>query len=207
MLHIGVLALQGGVEEHVDAIRQASEKTKIAISLRTVRTARELSGLHALLIPGGESTTLSLLLKKENMLEPMRQLSALFGTCAGLILMAQEVEGAQEGQQTLEVLPIRVSRNAYGQQIDSFESKLEAGGTGTESRTGKTKIVFIRAPKIIGVSESVEVLARLSSTNEPVIVAYRQPGHFYLGATCHPELTTSKVHEYFLREVEKIAKN
>ncbi len=195
MLNIGILALQGGVAEHVEAIREAGRKTKIGISLRTVRTAPELSGLHALLMPGGESTTLSLLLAKEGMLEPMKRIPALFGTCAGLILMAGEVEGAEANQQFLHVLPISIGRNAYGSQLDSFESVLEGG------LTGKTKILFIRAPRISEVGEGVEVLARLPKTHEPVIVEFRAAGHLYFGATCHPELTTSRVHEYFLREL------
>jgi 5'-phosphate synthase pdxT subunit len=195
MLNIGVLALQGGVAEHIDALRQASAKTKIPISLRTVRTAKELEGLHGLVLPGGESTTLSLLLQKEGMLEPIRQLPALFGTCAGLILMAQEIEGAETDQKFLHVLPIDISRNAYGSQLDSFENVLEG------ELTSKTKILFIRAPKIREVQEGVEIIARLPNSHEPVIVAYRPPGKFLLGATCHPEMTTSKVHEFFLKEM------
>ena len=126
MLQIGVLALQGGVHEHLDAVRGAADKAKIPISLRTVRTARELEGLQGLLMPGGESTTMSLLLQKNSMLEPTRNIPGLFGTCAGLILMAKEVEGKMQGQEGLDVMDVGVSRNAYGAQIDSFESVLES---------------------------------------------------------------------------------
>ncbi|MDE1798378.1 MAG: pyridoxal 5'-phosphate synthase glutaminase subunit PdxT [Candidatus Micrarchaeota archaeon] len=195
MLNIGVLALQGGVAEHVSALRQASAKAKIPISLRTVRTARDLEGLHALLLPGGESTALSLLLEREGMFELMKRIPALFGTCAGLILMADEVDGAEPGQQSLGVMPITVTRNAYGTQSDSFESRLDG------ELTGKAKILFIRAPKISAMGEGVQVLSRLPKTNEAVIVEYRTSGRLLFGATCHPELTTSKVHEYFLKEL------
>jgi len=199
MIEIGVLALQGDVAEHLQAIRAASAKTKIPISLRTVRTAKELEGLHGLLLPGGESTTLSLLLQKEGMLEPMREIPGLFGTCAGFILMAKEVEGAVEAQHMLEVMDVKVDRNAYGSQVDSFESVLEM--TGEKFDLGKTRILFIRAPKIIKTGAAVTVLAKLPTTGEPVIIEERKPGRFFLGASCHPELRTSKAHEYFLKEL------
>ncbi|MFH1095516.1 MAG: pyridoxal 5'-phosphate synthase glutaminase subunit PdxT [Candidatus Micrarchaeota archaeon] len=195
MLNIGVLALQGGVAEHVSALRQASEKAKIPISVRTVRTPEQLAGLHALLMPGGESTVLSLLLERQGMLEPLRSVQHLFGTCAGLILMAKGVEGKAEGQRGLGLMDISVSRNAYGSQADSFESRLEG------ALAGKTKILFIRAPKILKIGPNVQVLASLPGSNEPVIVMQKQAGRILLGATCHPELTTSKVHEFFLKQI------
>ncbi len=221
MLNIGVLALQGGVAEHVSALRQASERIEIPVSVRTVRTPEQLAGLDALLMPGGESTTLGLLLERQGMFGPIGAIPHLFGTCAGLILMAKEVEGKAEGQRGLALMDIRVSRNAYGSQSDSFESRLEG------ELTGKTKILFIRAPKILGVGPGVQVLASLpakasaepappeashsekaspepghsSVPGEPVIVMQKQPGRIFLGATCHPELTTGKVHEFFLKQV------
>lgn len=194
-LSVGILALQGGVAEHVEAFRKAARKTKLSVSLRTVRTARELEGLHAIVIPGGESTTLSVLLENQGLLEPIRRLPSVFGTCAGLILMAEGVDGAEQGQKSLHLMPVVVSRNAYGSQADSFESALEGG------LTGKTRVIFIRAPKIVEIGAGVEVLARLPATQEPAIVGFRPAGHFYLGAACHPELTTGRVHEYFLREL------
>ncbi len=203
MLQIGVLALQGGVHEHLDAVRGAADKAKIPISLRTVRTARELEGLQGLLMPGGESTTMSLLLQKNSMLEPTRNIPGLFGTCAGLILMAKEVEGKMQGQEGLDVMDVGVSRNAYGAQIDSFESVLES------EILPKMRIPFIRAPKITKVDEAagVRILARLPKSNEPVIVEQRMPGRFYLGATCHPEIRTTRVHEYFLRALAAALKS
>lgn len=195
MDQVGVLALQGGVAEHVEALRQASARLKRPISLRVVRTAREAEGLDALVMPGGESTTLSLLLEKGRMFEPIQAIPHLFGTCAGLILMAKRVEGALPGQRFLGVMEVGVSRNAYGSQLDSFESALEG------ELTGKTKVLFIRAPKITEVGPPVGTLARLPATGEPVIVEQRLDGRYLLGATCHPELTTSKVHERFLKNI------
>ena len=142
MLNIGVLSLQGGVAEHIQAMRQASEKSKIQISLRTVRTPEQLAGLDALLIPGGESTTLSLLMKKNDMFEPARAVPNIFGTCAGLIMLSKDVEGKEEGQETLALMDVKVSRNAYGSQSQSFESRLDS------ELTGKVKILFIRAPMV-----------------------------------------------------------
>ena len=202
MLEIGVLALQGDVAEHLEAARQAGAKTKIPMRLRTVRTADELAGLHGLLLPGGESTTLSLLLQKNAMIEPMRKIPGLLGTCAGLILMAKEVEGKSAEQECLGVLDVRVDRNAYGSQVDSFESALEKAGEGAPDLTGKLRIPFIRAPKIVRVGEGVHVLARHPNTGEPVIVQQKQAGKFYLGAACHPEMRTSRMHEYFLTHLQ-----
>ncbi len=203
VLQIGVLALQGGVQEHINATRAAADKTKIPISLRTVRTANELAGLQGLLLPGGESTTLSLLLQKNSMLEPMKNIPGLFGTCAGLILMAKEVEGRVQGQEGLDVMDVGVNRNAYGVQIHSFESALQATDE-KNNLTGRLRIPFIRAPKITKIDENagVKVLATLPKTGEPVIVEQRLAGRFYLGTTCHPELKTSKVHELFLKELQ-----
>ena len=206
MLSIGVLAFQGDVAEHLEAIRGASEKSRIEIKLRTVRTAEELAGVQGLLLPGGESTTLSLLLQKEKMLEPMRNIPGLFGTCAGLILMSKWTEGKVQGQVGLDVMDVGVSRNAYGAQIDSFESTLEPASEAADALdlTGRLKIPFIRAPRItkIDASAGVRILAKLPSSGEPVIVQQKLSGKFYLGASCHPEMKTTKVHEYFLRELQ-----
>ncbi len=200
MLEIGVLALQGDVAEHIQAARHASEKKKMQIRLRTVRTAQELAGLQGLLLPGGESTTLSLLLQKNSMLEPMKEIPGLFGTCAGLILMAKQVEGMVEGQKGLELMDVSVGRNAYGSQMDSFESIIECTGKGLD--LGKAKIPFIRAPKIIRVGAGVSILSKHPTTGEPVMVEEKMAGKFYLGAACHPEMVTSKAHEYFLEQLE-----
>lgn len=206
-MEIGVLAWQGGVQEHINAARSAADKAKIPISLRTVRTAGELAGLQGLLLPGGESTTLSLLLQKNNMLEPIRNIPGLFGTCAGLILMAKWVDGGVQGQQGLDVMDVGVSRNSYGAQIDSFETALHSADP-ENNLTGRLRIPFIRAPRITKVDEAagVKVLATLPSSGEPAIVEQRLAGRFYIGAACHPEIKTTKVHEYFLRELQTALK-
>ncbi|VVB57010.1 Pyridoxal 5'-phosphate synthase subunit PdxT [uncultured archaeon] len=204
MLEVGVLALQGDVAEHIEAARRAAEKKKIQIRLRTVRTAAELQGLQAILLPGGESTTLSLLLQKEGMLEPMKEIPALLGTCAGLILMAKHVEGKGPDQEGLELMDVQVDRNAYGSQVDSFESPLEMTG---QMDLGKTRIPFIRAPKITRVGEGVAVLAKHPTTGEPVVVEQKLPGKYYLGAACHPEMVSSKMHEYFLEQMQAALKS
>ena len=210
MLSIGVLAFQGDVAEHLEAIRGASEKSQIVIRLRTVRTEAELAGLQGLLLPGGESTHLSLLLQKNKMLAPMKNIPGLFGTCAGLILMSKWVEGKVQGQEGLDVMDVGVSRNAYGAQIDSFESALEPASEAADALdlTGRLRIPFIRAPRItkVDASAGVKILARLPSSGEPVIVSQKLSGKFYLGASCHPEMKTTRVHEYFLKELEAALK-
>jgi len=190
-----VLALQGGVAEHFKAIKEAAAKAKINISPRLAHDAIGLDGLDALLMPGGESTTLSKLLDEGNMLEKIKKIPNLFGTCAGLILMAKEVEGGMEGQKGLGLLDAKVSRNAYGAQVSSFEAKINA------PLFGKINAVFIRAPKILSTGPGVDVLA--SYDGSAVIVEQKTGGQYLLGCTFHPELTTTKVHGYFLRQVAR----
>lgn len=202
MLDIGVLALQGDVAEHISATLDAGKKLSMQIRLKAVRNAEDLSGLHGLILPGGESTTLSILLVENNMLHPMRSIPGLLGTCAGLILMAKEVEGKISGQQSLGVLDAKVDRNAYGSQVDSFESTLDVNQK--ELDFGDMKIPFIRAPRITRVGESISVLAWHPISKEPVIVQQKEKGRFYLGATCHPEMKTSKMHQYFLKQLQAV---
>lgn len=201
MLKIGVLAFQGDVIEHMLALKKAGESQNMHVEIIEVRNARDLEGLAGLIIPGGESTTMSMLLEREAMLEKMKKIPAIFGTCAGLILMAKEVGGAMEGQKSLELMDVSVERNAYGSQLDSFESKLEC------ELVGDTKIIFIRAPKITKIGKNAKVIGRIASNGEPVIILQKEKDKFYLGATCHPELTTPKVHEYFLKEAQKLEKD
>lgn len=192
-LRIGILALQGDVQEHHKAVLKAVENLSIDAQVLLIRTSEELDGLDALVMPGGESTTLSLLLEKEKMFEKIDKIPFLFGTCAGLIMLSKDVEGLVEGQKTLGLLDVTVSRNAYGRQVDSFSSSLDSSILDDE------EVMFIRAPKIKRVGEKVEILARYK--NEPVIVEQREEDQYLLGATCHPEMCTTRVHEYFLRKV------
>jgi pyridoxal 5'-phosphate synthase pdxT subunit len=196
MITVGVLALQGGVAEHMAALKDASRKAKIECTIKPIRTAAQMEGLDAIVLPGGESTTISKLLVRNGMMEKMRAMRAIFGTCAGLILMAKEVDGAEKGQQFIGVMDVKVARNAYGSQIFSFEHNI---GT---SEFGKLHVIFIRPPKIISTGVGVDVLANVDGV--PVIIVQKTASQFLLGASFHPELTTTKVHEYFLKEVAKL---
>jgi 5'-phosphate synthase pdxT subunit len=180
----GVLALQGDFAAHAKALHEAGA------DVREVRRVSELPGLAGIVIPGGESTTLLRLMDDEPWLESLRSLHAeggvLFGTCAGAILLAREVRPRQA---SLGLLDATVERNAYGRQVDSFETALDAPGLG-----GSLPALFIRAPRFVSLGPEVEVLA--TRGDEPMLV---QQGRV-LAATFHPELTRSRaVHAHALR--------
>ncbi|MCM3444802.1 pyridoxal 5'-phosphate synthase glutaminase subunit PdxT [Metabacillus halosaccharovorans] len=174
MLKIGVLGLQGAVREHIRSI-EACEAEGIV-----VKTVDQLADLDGLIIPGGESTTMRRLIDKYNFMEPLKEFAAsgrpMFGTCAGLILLAKNLVGYDESH--LGLLDVTVERNSFGRQKDSFEAELMITGVG-EDFVG----VFIRAPHIVEVGEDVEILSKHNGR----IVAARQ-GQF-LGCSFHPELT------------------
>lgn len=186
---IGVLAIQGDVPEHLRALEEAGAEA------RKVRTAAELAEVDALVIPGGESTTIGMLLERFGVMEPLRRRIAegmpLLGTCAGLILMAKEIEGSD--QPRIGCMDVAVLRNAYGRQVDSFEADLEAPVLGEEP----LHAVFIRAPQVTRVDPGVEVLA--DSEAGPVLVRQGR----LLGATFHPELTPDRRVHRLLVEVAK----
>ncbi|MGB9792161.1 MAG: pyridoxal 5'-phosphate synthase glutaminase subunit PdxT [Thermacetogeniaceae bacterium] len=188
-MRIGVLAMQGAFREHAAAFE------KCGCEAAEVRKPSELEGIDALVIPGGESTSIGKLMKDYGLMEPIREMARsgmpIFGTCAGAILLAKELS---EGEQPLlELMDIRVRRNAYGRQVDSFEADLEIPVLGEEPFRG----VFIRAPLIEEVWGGAEVLARYKGG----IVLARQ-GRL-LAATFHPELTDDlRLHRYFLRMVD-----
>lgn len=187
-MQIGVLALQGDFREHGQVLEEMGTSTC------PVRKPEDMSEIHGLVIPGGESTTVSKLLRKWDLFEliqtEVRNGLPVFGTCAGLIILAREVEN---GPPTLELLDITVERNSYGRQIESFESRLEVDDGLID---GNFKGVFIRAPRVKRVGTDVEVLARHGE--DPVLL---REGNV-LAATFHPELTDDQgIHEYFLREV------
>ena len=182
---IGVLALQGDFAEHVRVM------TGLGASASEVRHVADLEGLDGLIIPGGESTTIGLLMERYALIAPICRLAnegmPIWGTCAGLILMARDVGRKQP---LLELLDISVERNAFGRQLESFETDLDVQGLDG----GKFRAVFIRAPVITTVGSGVKVLSRLEDNS---IVAV-QDGHL-LGTAFHPELTQDdRLHSHFL---------
>jgi 5'-phosphate synthase pdxT subunit len=187
---IGVLALQGDVQEHVEALRRAGA------SPSRVRALEELEAIDGLIIPGGESSVVGMLLERYGLMERLRQRVAedlpVYGTCAGLILMARESEGSDLPR--LGCLDVAVRRNAFGRQVDSFETDLAVPAIGPPDFRG----VFIRAPIILTVGDAVEVLARIPEG--PVLVRQGR----MLGGAFHPELTDDlRLHRYFLDMVGK----
>lgn len=185
-MKIGVLALQGAVSEHLMSLQQAGADEAVP-----VKRKEELQGLDGLVLPGGESTTIGKLMNQYELMDPIRDLALagvpMFGTCAGLILLANRIEG--QDWVHLGVMDIYANRNSFGRQRESFETDLTiAGMEGDPYRA-----VFIRAPHIIEVGKDTEVLA----TVQDRIVAARQ-GHL-LATAFHPELTDDiRMHKYFL---------
>lgn len=185
MIKIGVLALQGAVREHIRHIELSGHE---GIAIKRVEQLEEIDGL---ILPGGESTTLRRLMDLYGFKEKLQQSDLpMFGTCAGLIVLAKHVEG-ETGY--LKKLDITVERNSFGRQVDSFESELDIKGI-AEDIEG----VFIRAPHIASVEDGVEVL----STVGDKIVAVKQGN--YLGVSFHPELTDDyRVTQYFIEHMVK----
>jgi len=187
---VGILALQGGFQEHEEMLH------RIGVETRQVRLPDHLNGVEHLIIPGGESTTIGKLLVHYHLVAPIRQRAgadlAVWGTCAGAILLAQTIHGrASTDQPHLGLMDIAVHRNAFGRQINSFETDLDIPVLGTLP----VHAVFIRAPLIDAVGQNVDILARLPEQES--IVAVRQ-GRL-LAATFHPELTSDdRFHRYFL---------
>ena len=183
-VHVGVLALQGDVVPHAQALEAAGARVS------TVRTTSDLDKVEALVMPGGESTTIGKLLDRAGLIEPIQQRALagmpVYGTCAGLILMAQRIEGSD--QHRLGLLDMLVARNAFGRQIDSFEAAVPVSVLGDEPVRG----VFIRAPYVVEAGPGVEVLARY----EDRIVAVRQG--VLMASAFHPELTNDvRMHRLF----------
>ncbi|WP_407554130.1 pyridoxal 5'-phosphate synthase glutaminase subunit PdxT [Streptomyces sp. Pv4-95] len=189
---IGVLALQGDVREHLTAL---AESDALA---RPVRRAEELEGLDGLVIPGGESTTMSKLAVVFGMLEPLRAFvragKPVYGTCAGMIMVADKLLDGREDQETLGGVDMIVRRNAFGRQNESFEAAVDMAGI----PGGPVDGVFIRAPWVESVGASAEVLA----TYDGHTVAVRQGN--VLATSFHPELTGDhRVHAFFVDMVRR----
>ena len=186
-MRIGVLALQGAFAEHIAVLR------KLGVEAVEVRLPKQLDGLDGLIIPGGESTSISLLMKNYRLAEAISRLAKsgfpMFGTCAGMIVLAKTLSN-DGGVEPVGAMDVRVARNAFGRQVDSFEAALSIPALGKETFTA----VFIRAPKIESVGKKVEVLAKL---DDGTVVAARQGK--LLVTSFHPELTDdTRMHRYFL---------
>jgi len=192
-MKIGVLALQGDFAEHVTMLKHLN------VEASEVRLPKHLDGLDGLIIPGGESTTIGKLAVAYNLMEPLKQFGqrhAIWGTCAGAIFISKDIG---RDQPLLGLMDIKVQRNAFGRQIDSFETDLNIPEL--KQATGTTEdyhAVFIRAPIIESVSGDTKILA--SVPNGRIVAA--QQGHF-LATSFHPELTNdTRFHEYFLSLVD-----
>ena len=189
-MRVGVFALQGDVREHLQLL------TTLGVESIEVRNAKQLASCDGLIIPGGESTTISKLIDifglRDDLLAYIAQDNPVYGTCAGMIMLATEVLDEASGQQSLKAMDISVRRNAFGSQLDSFEASVEFAGS-------PVAVAFIRAPIVERVGENVQVLSKLSTG---AIVAVREGN--LLATSFHPELTgDSAVHEYFLGMISK----
>lgn len=211
-MRVGVLALQGDVAEHRNALAE------IDVDSRPVRRPEDLSGLEGIVLPGGESTTISMLLDSSGLADPLgKELAAglpALGTCAGMILLARAISDGRPDQRCYGAIDIVVRRNGYGRQLDSFECDLRVEALGEPA----LHAVFIRAPVVMSAQEDVEVLARLAAPAEgidgwggfaaqkeadgrstPVICRQRA----VLVTAFHPELTADRrVHELFVSMVK-----
>ncbi len=190
-MKIGILALQGAFIEHILLLEKLGVKTS------EVRKPAELKGLDGLIIPGGESTSILNLANNYDLTEPIRKLGnegfPIMGTCAGMILLSKTLSNSNI--ETLGIMDIKVKRNAFGKQPDSFEIDLDIKALGNKP----FHAVFIRAPLIEETADNVEILSKLPNNT---IVAVRQNN--MLGMSFHPELTDdSRMHEYFLKMISK----
>ena len=188
-LKIGVLALQGAFERHQKVFQ------KLGVEAVQVRTPADLAEVDALVMPGGESTTMSQLLESSELFEPIslriKQGLPVFGTCAGMILLSKKILDGRDDQLSFDAINIDVQRNAYGRQIDSFEAEIEIG-----SLTGRFQGVFIRAPRIVSLGSGVTPLAYCG---DDVVLAQQDN---IMVASFHPELANDvRLHELFLEGV------
>ncbi|WP_066322274.1 pyridoxal 5'-phosphate synthase glutaminase subunit PdxT [Anoxybacteroides amylolyticum] len=189
MMKVGVLGLQGAVREHARSVEACGAEAIV------VKKPEQLQEIDGLIIPGGESTTMRRLMDKYGFMEPLKQFAAqgkpMFGTCAGLIILAKRIVGYEEPH--LGVMDVTVERNSFGRQRESFEAELSIAGI-ADDFVG----VFIRAPHIVEVGEDVEILAK----HEGRIVAARQEQ--FLGCSFHPELTDDhRMTKYFIQMVKE----
>jgi len=187
---VGVLALQGAFWAHELALSESGARTRL------VRNSHDLDGLEALVLPGGESTTMSMLLETSALFDPICKLVGdglpVFGTCAGMILLAKTVHDARPDQKSFAAIDIDVKRNAYGTQVDSFEADIQVASLKTPFHA-----MFIRSPKVVRVADTVEVLATFG---DDVVLARENN---VMVASFHPELTPDiRIHQMFLASIE-----
>lgn len=194
---VGVLAIQGDVREHIKHLNSSGANAV------AVRSLSELTDLQGLVIPGGESTTMSILAKKNDLFGRLRELAnqiPMYGSCAGLIMLANQILDGRGDQETIGGLEIVAARNAFGRQVDSFEIDLQMPTLGVEPFRG----IFIRAPLVVSVGESVEILAKIPRAtfgdDQDRIVAVRQGN--LIATSFHPEIVPDlRIHQYFLEMV------
>ena len=194
-MRVGVLALQGDVREHIISLSDCG------VDPRAVRRPEELEQVDALVIPGGESTTISKLARTFSLFDPIqRRISEgmpVYGSCAGMILLADQILDGAQDQETFGGLNVTVRRNAFGRQVDSFEDEIDFAGMSIHA-------VFIRAPWVENVGAGVEVLAKVHTPQGDHAVAVRN--ETLLATSFHPELTGDyRVHRYFLEKVAQPA--
>ncbi|MDO8869844.1 MAG: pyridoxal 5'-phosphate synthase glutaminase subunit PdxT [Methanobacteriaceae archaeon] len=187
MIRIGILNLQGDVSEHFQIAQKALENLKVEYQLLNVRTAEDASQCNGIIISGGESTVIGKLMVENGIKDIIIQNKIpVFGTCAGMVLLAKETDYEQP---LLDLMDMRVKRNAFGRQKDSFEQEIEILG-------GKYTGVFIRAPAIEKVWEDVQIISKI----DDIIIGVKQGKNMALAF--HPELTEdTRLHEYFIKEV------
>tara|TARA_Y100001949_G_C15982932_1_gene329199 strand:+ start:1325 stop:1912 length:588 start_codon:yes stop_codon:yes gene_type:complete len=191
---VGVLALQGASGEHVDALR------KLGIRAQEVRMPEDLVAIDGIILPGGESTTISMLLESSGTFEPLSELLShglpAFGTCAGMILLSNEVLDGRNDQRSFDRIDIAVRRNAFGRQIASFEKQIDVRGLAEPFQA-----VFIRSPGVESVGPEVEVLATIELDKEIEIPVLCRQNNI-LVSSFHPELTDDlRLHQMFLSEL------
>ena len=188
---VGVLALQGASARHADMLRRLGAEPV------AVRTPAQLAGVDALVLPGGESTTMSMLLESSGLFDAvagrLAEGMAAFGTCAGMILLGRDILDGRADQRSFGAIDIAVRRNAFGRQVDSFEADLAVAGVAGE---GPVHAVFIRAPVVEAVGDDVEVLATVA--DRPVLCRQGR----VMVAAFHPELgDDARLHKLFLKQV------
>jgi 5'-phosphate synthase pdxT subunit len=201
-LRIGVLALQGDFQAHLKALQGAAQALGLEVEGVVVKLPQHLSNLDGIILPGGESTTIGKLMVLYGLQKPLQEMISqgvpVWGTCAGLILLARETDNALAGQPLLASMDVRVCRNAFGSQRESFEADL----TVPELGEAPFHAFFIRGPSVVEVKPGVEVLATL---DDGTIVAVRQGS--LLGTAFHPEVAgDARFHSYFLRLVQSARK-